>query len=266
MGRAPRVRPDQGQRDGTGCHFGQRRRRSRARTERRRHHDLLRIHPQLQPGWQGRALLHRGIRIDEDRRVRQRQRRLGLVPPRRRKRHLSHWRWRSSPLSRQALQRAVRPPFRADHARQQAQHGSLRGRRLDVRRKVNEPACSDRGPFREGGSALTRRFRFAFVVAAMAAAFCAMPAQGAARDNSWELGGFAGYAILDDPLDNSFTWGGRAGYNFQGGHELEFALEFFPAEVDETIAGINLSLDVDITTMTLGYLYNWEHKGNVSPF
>ncbi len=83
------------------------------------------------------------------------------------------------------------------------------------------------------------------------------------KDESVELGAFLNYVLFDGDLevDNSIGFGGRVGYNFTKEHEIEFTLNLLSTEDD---AG--LDVDVDFTTWTIGYVYNWADKKEIVPF
>jgi opacity protein-like surface antigen len=92
------------------------------------------------------------------------------------------------------------------------------------------------------------------------------------KDGSWELGVFGPYVVFDDlapgaELDNAFGYGVRAGWNIMKGHEIEFNGYLVPSEADITVPGFGtFNIDVDIRTLTLGYLYNWTDNDKITPF
>ena len=88
--------------------------------------------------------------------------------------------------------------------------------------------------------------------------------QAAHRDDTWELGPFGQYVNFDNDfgVDNAAGFGGRIGYNFRGGQELELTGSYTGTE--ENVTG--LDLDVDVTTWTGGYVFNWTPDDDVVPF
>lgn len=81
------------------------------------------------------------------------------------------------------------------------------------------------------------------------------------RDGSWELGPYLGYVFFDSDagIDDDFGFGVRAGYFFTKTHEIEFDYLTIGGEGD-------LGGDVDVTTWTLGYAYNWTDNADRVPF
>ena len=110
----------------------------------------------------------------------------------------------------------------------------------------------------------TTIFRMICCLLVLAAAALPSLTRAASRNNSWELGAFGQYVNFDNDLgvDNGAGFGGRIGYNFIGGHELEFTGSYTGTEENFT----GLDLDTDVTTWTVGYLYNWTPDDDVVPF
>ncbi len=90
-------------------------------------------------------------------------------------------------------------------------------------------------------------------------------AGAAIKDNSWELGLSFPYVLFDDPapgvsINDALGTGVRAGWNIKKGHEIEFNYYLVSTDVDI------ISVDVDFTTWTLGYIYNWTKNDKATPF
>ena len=83
------------------------------------------------------------------------------------------------------------------------------------------------------------------------------------KDNSWELGLFANYAMMDSDsvADDAMGYGFRFGYNFKKGHEIEFMYVMVPTE-----DSFGYGIDVDINTWTLGYVYNFMKDKKLVPY
>ena len=88
-------------------------------------------------------------------------------------------------------------------------------------------------------------------------------AAAATRQGGWELGPYLGYVFFDSDsgIEDDFGLGGRVGYFFTKNHEIEFDYLMIGGE-DDFGAGI----DVDVTTWTLGYAYNWTGNKDMVPF
>lgn len=88
-------------------------------------------------------------------------------------------------------------------------------------------------------------------------------ASAAWKDGSWELGVYIPYVSFDSSagVDNTFGYGVRGGYNIKNGHEVELNYHLIGTEDD-----LGANVDVDITRLTVGYLYNWTKNDKFTPF
>lgn len=110
-------------------------------------------------------------------------------------------------------------------------------------------------------------FRRGFCVAALAVVV-SIPAFAGQLDHSWELGPFVSFNVFDNDfqVDDELGFGGRAGYNFMKGHEVELTANYVEPDVDDSVRRVFGDLDVEVWTWTMGYLYNFNPKKDIVPF
>lgn len=101
-----------------------------------------------------------------------------------------------------------------------------------------------------------------YVVAVLLFLAIPSPASADIREGSVELGAYLFRANFDDEsnIENDEGFGGRLGFAFSSQHGLEFNLDHV-----ETGDEFGLGLEVDITTLKAGYVYNFVPDGVVSP-